>query len=130
MDHQRIDQSARLATFGRRRVAPRACIADSKQHIRIFLKEALEELGFITCECAQVSDLDAVLDTHLPDLVVLGLSEHPQAQAGDRVEEARHQVDGGAEDQAEDADNEERGAVAACRCEDHGRNGDRSRRAA
>jgi EAL domain-containing protein (putative c-di-GMP-specific phosphodiesterase class I)/CheY-like chemotaxis protein len=74
MDHQRIDQSARLATFGRRRVAPRACIADSKQHIRIFLKEALEELGFITCECAQVSDLDAVLDTHLPDLVVLGLS--------------------------------------------------------
>ena len=74
MDHQRIDQSARLVPFGRRRVAPRACIADSKQHIRIFLKEALEELGFITCECPQVGDLHAVLDTHLPDLVVLGLS--------------------------------------------------------
>jgi EAL domain-containing protein (putative c-di-GMP-specific phosphodiesterase class I)/CheY-like chemotaxis protein len=74
MNQQRIGQSAKLGTFGRRRVAPRACVADSKQHIRTFLKEALEELGFITCECAQVADLDEVLDTHLPDLVVLGLS--------------------------------------------------------
>jgi EAL domain-containing protein (putative c-di-GMP-specific phosphodiesterase class I) len=74
MDNRRIDQASRLATFGRRRVVPRACIADSKQHIRIFLKEALEELGFVTCECAQAGDLDAVIDTHLPDLIVLGLS--------------------------------------------------------
>ena len=36
--------------------------------------EALEELGFITCECMQVSDLGALLDVQLPDLVVLDLS--------------------------------------------------------
>ena len=49
-------------TFGRRKVAPRVCIADSKSHIRKFLGEILEELGFITCECTQVGELSAVLD--------------------------------------------------------------------
>src|SRR5262249_50662234 len=52
----------------------RACIADSKRHIRVFLAEALEELGFITCECAHIEELSAVLDTSVPDLVVLGMS--------------------------------------------------------
>jgi EAL domain-containing protein (putative c-di-GMP-specific phosphodiesterase class I) len=74
MNRGRIEESAKVAKFGRRRIAPRVCVADSKQHIRTFLREALEEFGFITCECVQASDFDAVLETHLPDLVVLGLS--------------------------------------------------------
>jgi EAL domain-containing protein (putative c-di-GMP-specific phosphodiesterase class I) len=74
MNHQPIEEAAKLATFGRRKVTPRVCVADSKRHIRTFLREALEELGFITCECMQAGDLDAVLDNQLPDLVVLGLS--------------------------------------------------------
>ncbi len=74
MVNQRIEEAAKLATFGRRKVTPRVCIADSKQHIRTFLAEALEELGFVTCECMQASQLGAVLDAQLPDLVVLGLS--------------------------------------------------------
>jgi DNA-binding NtrC family response regulator len=50
-------------------------VVDSKQHIRTFLAEALEELGFITCECVQVSELGVLLDAQpQPDLVVLGLS--------------------------------------------------------
>jgi EAL domain-containing protein (putative c-di-GMP-specific phosphodiesterase class I)/CheY-like chemotaxis protein len=60
--------------FGRRKVRPRVCIVDAKQHIRTFLGETLEELDFITCECAEVGQLGAVLDTRVPDLVMTGLS--------------------------------------------------------
>jgi EAL domain-containing protein (putative c-di-GMP-specific phosphodiesterase class I)/CheY-like chemotaxis protein len=60
--------------FGRRKVRPTVCVVDSKQHIRTFLAEALEELGFLICECARASELGAMLDAHLPDLIVLGLS--------------------------------------------------------
>src|SRR5450759_1063452 len=49
-------------------------LADGKQHIRKFLGEALEELGFIICECTQVGELSAVLDAQAPDLVIVGLS--------------------------------------------------------
>lgn len=63
-----------IATFGRRRVAPRVCIADSKPHIRRFLKDALEEHGFIAGEYVPNSDLAAALIDTLPDLFVLGLS--------------------------------------------------------
>jgi EAL domain-containing protein (putative c-di-GMP-specific phosphodiesterase class I) len=63
-----------IATFGRRRVAPRACIADSKPHIRRFLKDALEEQGFIAGEYEPEGDLAAALIDTLPDLFVLGLS--------------------------------------------------------
>jgi EAL domain-containing protein (putative c-di-GMP-specific phosphodiesterase class I)/CheY-like chemotaxis protein len=70
----RIEETPKPVTFGRRKVRPRVCIADEKQHIRTFLAEALQELGFIPCECARASELGAVLDGHLPDLIVLGLS--------------------------------------------------------
>lgn len=63
-----------MVTFHPRTVTPRVCVVDGKQHIRAFLAQALEELGFITCECAQVGELGAVLDRQLPELVVLGLS--------------------------------------------------------
>jgi EAL domain-containing protein (putative c-di-GMP-specific phosphodiesterase class I) len=70
------------ATFGRRKVRPRACIADGKAHIRAFLEEALEELGFVTCECAEIEALDAILNDWLPDLIVLGLSAGGAAASG------------------------------------------------
>jgi EAL domain-containing protein (putative c-di-GMP-specific phosphodiesterase class I)/CheY-like chemotaxis protein len=60
--------------FGRRRVRPRICIADAKHHIRIFLAEALEELGFLTCECADIDAVTVALGQQQPDLVVIGLS--------------------------------------------------------
>lgn len=69
-----IEETNVIATFGRRKVAPRVCVADSKPHIRNFLREALEELGFITCECEQAGSVSAVLVGQRPDLFVLGLS--------------------------------------------------------
>src|SRR3982074_470093 len=74
MDNPPPEEAIKFATFGRRRVAPRVCIADGKRHIRKFLGEALEELGFITCECTQIGELSAVLDGQAPDLVIVGLS--------------------------------------------------------
>jgi EAL domain-containing protein (putative c-di-GMP-specific phosphodiesterase class I)/CheY-like chemotaxis protein len=53
---------------------PRACVTDRKKHLRTFLSDALEELGFITSECGQASELAGVLDAQQPDLVVLGVS--------------------------------------------------------
>jgi EAL domain-containing protein (putative c-di-GMP-specific phosphodiesterase class I) len=61
-------------TFGRRKLVPRACVADGKSHIRAFLREALDELGFLTGECAALDQLYGVLNEQQPDLFVLGLS--------------------------------------------------------
>ena len=61
-------------TFGRRKVVPRVCVADGKKHLRAFLTDILEDLGFVTSECAKHDDPGAILDTQLPDLIVLGLS--------------------------------------------------------
>jgi len=69
-----LDENPRSAAFGRRKVTPRVCIADSKKHLRTFLAEILEDLGFLTYECAKASEFAAILDTQLPDLIVLGLS--------------------------------------------------------
>jgi hypothetical protein len=69
-----LERAANAVTFGRRKVRPRVCVADGKQHIRTFLLEAFEELGFVTCECGDITELGAVLDVYRPDLVVLGLS--------------------------------------------------------
>src|SRR4051794_3123050 len=69
-----LEESPRAAAFGRRKVTPRVCIADSKKHLRTFLAEILEDLGFLTYECAKASEFATILDTQLPDLIVLGLS--------------------------------------------------------
>lgn len=69
-----IEPSMRAAAFGQRRVTPRACIADNKNHLRTFLADVLEDLGFITCECAKAGELAAILDAQPPDLIILGLS--------------------------------------------------------
>src|SRR4029078_12320439 len=60
--------------FVHRKVMPRACVTDSKKHLRTFLSDALEDLGFITSECGQASELAAILDAERPDLIVLGVS--------------------------------------------------------
>jgi EAL domain-containing protein (putative c-di-GMP-specific phosphodiesterase class I)/CheY-like chemotaxis protein len=59
--------------FGRRRLAPRVCIVDQKPHIRTFLSEALEDIGFFASQCGRASELNAALKTSEFDLVVLGL---------------------------------------------------------
>lgn len=66
--------TARPATFGRRKIAPHACIADSKPHIRTFLTDSLEDLGFVTSECAEADSLNEILNVRSLDLAVLGLS--------------------------------------------------------
>jgi EAL domain-containing protein (putative c-di-GMP-specific phosphodiesterase class I)/CheY-like chemotaxis protein len=60
--------------FGRRKVVPRACVADGKKHLRAFLTEIFEDLGFVTSECAKAHDMEERLATLLPDLVVIGVS--------------------------------------------------------
>ncbi len=62
-----------VATFGQRKMAPRACIIDPKRHIRTFLSEALDELGFVTSECGSAAELPMLMEQQLPDLVVLGM---------------------------------------------------------
>ncbi|MDA9440814.1 EAL domain-containing protein [Bradyrhizobium sp. DASA03076] len=64
----------RLRTFGRRKIMPRACVADSKRHLRAFMSEVLEDLGFVTSECSGASELQATLATDLPDLILLGIA--------------------------------------------------------
>jgi EAL domain-containing protein (putative c-di-GMP-specific phosphodiesterase class I)/CheY-like chemotaxis protein len=75
MPHRISEQVRTPTTFGRRKVRPRVCVADAKQHIRMFLREALEELGFVACECAQIGELEGVLTQHLPDLLLVGFSD-------------------------------------------------------
>src|SRR5262245_22294304 len=65
---------SKAATFGRRKIIPRACIADSKQPLRAFLSDALEDLGFITSECGKADELRETLAAELPDVILLGIS--------------------------------------------------------
>jgi len=74
MGHQQSEQTIKPATFGRRKVAPRVCVVDSKPHNQKFLGEVLEEFGFVICKCAQFGELSVALDVQAPDLVVVGLS--------------------------------------------------------
>src|ERR1700730_4081487 len=68
------DNLARSATFGLRKATPRACGVDSKKHLRAFLTDILEDLGFTSSECAKAEELGMIVETQLPDLIVLGLS--------------------------------------------------------
>ncbi len=74
MGHQQSEQTIKPATFGRRKVAPRVCVVDSKPHNQKFLGEVLEEFGFVIRKCAQFGELSAALCAQAPDLVVVGLS--------------------------------------------------------
>ncbi|UPK38910.1 EAL domain-containing protein [Bradyrhizobium sp. 186] len=76
------ETAVKPARFGQRKIVPRACVADPKKHVRAFLCETLEELGFITCECAHSREVAAVIDLEVPDLFLLGF-------VGDGVETAK-----------------------------------------
>src|ERR1700682_1136698 len=68
------DALVKNTTFGRRKITPRSCVADNKKHLRAFLSDVLQDLGFVTSECAKADELRAILETELPDLIVLGVS--------------------------------------------------------
>jgi EAL domain-containing protein (putative c-di-GMP-specific phosphodiesterase class I) len=53
---------------------PNVCIIDDKPHIRTFLGDAFEELGFLVSTLGGARDLEALLAPHYADIVVLGLS--------------------------------------------------------
>jgi EAL domain-containing protein (putative c-di-GMP-specific phosphodiesterase class I)/CheY-like chemotaxis protein len=73
MKHIDFSEYARAGHFGHRKLTPRACVVDSKKHLRLFLSDALEDLGFVTSECGQAGDLAAVLEMEQPDLLVLSV---------------------------------------------------------
>jgi len=73
MKHINFNEYTRAGHFGQRKVMPRACVVESKKHLRLFLSEALEDLGFVTSECGQASDLATVLGVQEPDLLVLSV---------------------------------------------------------
>ncbi|HEV2158596.1 EAL domain-containing response regulator [Bradyrhizobium sp.] len=75
MNDELVELAARRPrTFGRRKMTPRACVADSKRHLRAFMSEVLEDLGFVTSECASADELQAMLANDLPDLILLGIA--------------------------------------------------------
>ena len=74
MQYFQRDEAAARETFGRRRIVPRVCVVDGKPHIRTFLRNALEELGYATRECASEEYVGAILSTQAPDLLIVGLS--------------------------------------------------------
>ena len=72
--HNPMSEDAILAaSFGRRKVVARACVVDGKLHIRDFLREALEEIGFIAHACEDERGLSQTVVEQQSDLVVLGL---------------------------------------------------------
>jgi EAL domain-containing protein (putative c-di-GMP-specific phosphodiesterase class I) len=73
-DTARQDGRTAETPFGKRRIKPRACIVESKHHVRSLLSETLEEQGFIPHACATLDDLDASLRSDFPDLVVVSYS--------------------------------------------------------
>jgi EAL domain-containing protein (putative c-di-GMP-specific phosphodiesterase class I)/CheY-like chemotaxis protein len=68
--------------FRPRRVAPRVCVVDEKPHIRTFLTDMLEDLGFITHECTRNDDVAAALATISPDLMVIGTPSKEHGATG------------------------------------------------
>jgi EAL domain-containing protein (putative c-di-GMP-specific phosphodiesterase class I)/CheY-like chemotaxis protein len=73
MKHINFSECTRAVHFGHRKLTPRACVVDSKKHLRLFLSDALEDLGFVTSECGQAGDLAGVLEMEQPDLLVLSV---------------------------------------------------------
>lgn len=65
----------RPAVFGHPKLRPRACVAGGKQHVRGFLIEALQEIGFTACPCEQPDGITEIVDRLLPELVVLGVPD-------------------------------------------------------
>ena len=71
MSEQQQPGQGATVKFGHRRIPPRACVIENKPHVRAFLAEILDDLGFITRECAG-PDFQRAHDEFRPDLIVLG----------------------------------------------------------
>ncbi|MET4484091.1 EAL domain-containing protein [Bradyrhizobium sp. F1.13.3] len=83
MEHWQAELVGRKPViFGQRKVRPRACVAVGKQHLRAFLRDVLEDIGFVISECGTADELPHVLCTELPDLILLGIGS-------DRIEPGR-----------------------------------------
>ncbi|MEA2892292.1 MAG: hypothetical protein QOI05_3085 [Bradyrhizobium sp.] len=65
------EMGGRCAQFGQRKVVPRACVAGRKRHVRVFLSEAVEELGFTTCQCADPLHIATTCRSESADVVLL-----------------------------------------------------------
>jgi EAL domain-containing protein (putative c-di-GMP-specific phosphodiesterase class I) len=74
MENQEPENVPQSVALRRRAVMPRACIVDAEQSMRTFMVESLQELGFITGECAQLDELAAAIAPRPPELVVIGSS--------------------------------------------------------
>ena len=57
IDDNRDECGGEVVQFGRRPIPPRACVVENKTHVRTFLSEMLDELGFIARETQQSSEL-------------------------------------------------------------------------
>ena len=73
-----IEQTLWSATpiegFGRRRVKPSALIIDGKPHVREFIREALEDIGFVADD-SNTEHLAELIPGRKIDLIMLGLSD-------------------------------------------------------
>ncbi|MGY4509774.1 EAL domain-containing response regulator [Bradyrhizobium sp. USDA 3650] len=83
MEHGQAELVGRKPViFGQRKVRPRACLAVGKRHLRAFLRDVLEDMGFVISECRTADELPHVLRTEFPDLILLGIGS-------DRIEPGR-----------------------------------------
>ncbi|MFN3657515.1 MAG: EAL domain-containing protein [Pseudolabrys sp.] len=71
LEQHELAHMARLVPFGHRQVPPRVCVVDNKPHVRMFLAEMLEQIGFITCECSG-AEIRSMITEFFPDLIVVG----------------------------------------------------------
>jgi EAL domain-containing protein (putative c-di-GMP-specific phosphodiesterase class I) len=67
-----IITSSNVVSFTQRNVPLRVCIVENKSHIRAFLAEIFEGLGFAPYGCT-AAELDGLLPDLAPDLVLFGL---------------------------------------------------------
>jgi len=81
IDDRSVLNFGEIVPFGRRPIPPRACIVENKTHVRTFLAEMLDEIGFIAREALPVDTRSALRDFR-PDLIVLGpLNGGPEVRA-------------------------------------------------
>ncbi len=59
IDDNNDERRGEIVQFGRRPIPPRACVVENKTHVRMFLADMLDELGFIARE-ADTVDIRAV----------------------------------------------------------------------
>lgn len=82
---QSFSGSGAAATFTPLRAAPRACVMDNKPHIRTFLTDMLDELGFISHGCAYNEDVRSLVRSIVPELLVLGIPDEGTGASGTMI---------------------------------------------